>query len=246
MFKNHLHILTIAVCVIAFSSCKSLQKLTSRDTSATTNSNATTSTRKTGDPKFIDGIDVHMGSTPGGKMPEGVKTKPEESKVIYAPPTDVVLTNFSVEQATALQFKYAILLDETIEKLTDINLLQNMEHWWGTHYCMGGSTENCIDCSAFTQIMMRDVYRLDVPRTAQEQFDNSNRVQVEDLEEGDLVFFQTSGRGISHVGIYITNNKFVHAATSNGVSISDLNDSYWRTRFKGAGRVGKAGDVAAK
>ena len=66
------------------------------------------------------------------------------------------------------------------------------------------------------------------------------------MQEGDLVFFQTSGNDITHVGIYITNNKFVHAATSGGVMVSDLNDTYWRPKFKGAGRVLRTGVAIGK
>jgi len=58
----------------------------------------------------------------------------------------------------------------------------------GTKYCMGGSTENCLDCSAFTQILLRDVYGINLPRTAQEQYNASAEVRNEELMEGDLVF----------------------------------------------------------
>lgn len=64
---------------------------------------------------------------------------------------------------------------------------------------------------------------------------------MSDLEEGDLVFFSQGGsRGrVSHVGVYLMNNKFVHASTSHGVMISDLNDRYWQPRIRGAGRIKK-------
>ena len=124
-----------------------------------------------------------------------------------------------------------------VEKLNNIPLLEVIDRWWGTKYCLGGKTDNCIDCSAFTQIIMRDVYRIMVPRTSQEQFNTAEKIELEDLREGDLVFFNTGGKEVSHVGVYLLNNKFVHAATSGGVMISDLNDKYWQPRFRGAGRV---------
>eukprot|EP00456_Euglypha_rotunda_P080947 TRINITY_DN78759_c0_g1_i1.p1 TRINITY_DN78759_c0_g1~~TRINITY_DN78759_c0_g1_i1.p1 ORF type:complete len:114 (+),score=7.57 TRINITY_DN78759_c0_g1_i1:198-539(+) len=104
---------------------------------------------------------------------------------------------------------------------------------------MGGATEDCIDCSAFTQIILRDVYQLSLPRTSQEQYALAEKVELEDLREGDLVFFNTGGKDVSHVGIYLLNNKFVHAATSGGVMISDLNEKYWQPKFRGAGRIRK-------
>jgi len=104
---------------------------------------------------------------------------------------------------------------------------------------MGGFTNDCIDCSAFTQIILKDVYQVTLPRTSQEQYNACEKIELEDLREGDLVFFNTSGNDVSHVGVYLLNNKFVHAATSGGVMISDLNEKYWQPKFRGAGRVTK-------
>jgi len=230
-----------AIACILLTSCKSLQHLAARDNA--TDKQSTTAKKKARNIEFLDDIAVSNGKVP---LPKNSMPAHKQPKVVYAPPTDIVLTNFNIESANALQFKYAIMLDASVEKLTDTVLLQNIDHWYGTHYCLGGATEDCIDCSAFTQIMMRDVFKTDIPRTARAQYDNSDRIAVEDLQEGDLVFFQTSGRDITHVGIYLTNNKFVHAATSNGVMISDLNDIYWQPRFKGAGRVLKSGVALSK
>ena len=217
------------------------------DTSAK-NTKATHKTRT--NIQFLDDIAITGGnnSTQIQEPQNGRSSRKKRSvpQIVYAPPTDVITTNYNIEKAIGLQFKYAILLDASVERLTNIILLQNMDHWWGTHYCLGGSTETCIDCSAFTQIMMRTVYKTDVPRTARAQYDNSTRVEMQELQEGDLLFFQTVGRDISHVGIYLTNNKFVHAATSEGVMVSDLNDPFWRTRYKGAGRVIRSLQMASK
>ncbi len=143
------------------------------------------------------------------------------------------------EPPALLQVKYAILLDVVAEKLTNPSLLQVMDTWWGTRYCMGGSTDNCIDCSAFVQILYRDVYQFPLPRTAREQYDASELIEKDELKEGDLVFFHTTGRrnAITHVGVYLLNNKFVHASTSSGVGISDLDEPYWKSRYRGAGRL---------
>ncbi len=216
--------------------------MTARDTSVKTQ-NAPQAKKKK-DIRFLDDIAISGGNNStqiqDPQSNRSSRKKKTQPNVTYAPPSDYLLTNFNIENATGLQFKYSIMLDATVERLTNLPLLQNIDHWWGTHYCLGGSTEKCIDCSAFTQIMMRDVFKTDVPRTARSQYDNSQRIGQEELKEGDLIFFQTVGRDISHVGIYLTNNKFVHAATSNGVMISDLNDSYWQRCYKGAGRVLKS------
>lgn len=143
-----------------------------------------------------------------------------------------------VEHAHYLQLKYAIMLDATVEHLENVNLLEKIEEWWGTRYCMGGSSKNCIDCSAFTQILEKDIFEKDLPRTAHEQYLRAEKIDKSDLKEGDLVFFHTtSRRRVSHVGVYLMNNKFVHASSSGGVMISDLDEAYWKKRYIGAGRL---------
>ena len=136
-------------------------------------------------------------------------------------------------------------MDVPVDQLNDLPLLQQIDHWWGTRYCLGGDDEHCIDCSAFTQTILRTVYGVEVPRTAREQYDFSTRINDDELREGDLVFFK-SGHTISHVGLYVANNKFVNASTSGGVTISDLNDTYWSKKYAGAGRVIKASPDLSK
>lgn len=216
--------------LLALASCRSLKNAGAADHS---NSAAAKTSKKSGQVQFIDGIAVTPGTSVTSKHNS---TIPGNRKVVYAPPDDVTTTNFNIERADWLQLKYAIVLDASIEKLTNLDLLKLIDHWWGTRYSLGGSTENGIDCSAFTLTVLRDVYGVNLPRTAQEQYDHSQHIEENDLREGDLVFFHTSGRAISHVGVYLLNNKFVHAATSGGVMVSDLNDTYWRPRFRGAGR----------
>ncbi|TAL43619.1 MAG: NlpC/P60 family protein, partial [Chitinophagaceae bacterium] len=80
------------------------------------------------------------------------------------------------------------------------------------------------------------VYGISLARTARDQYRNSSRISRTHLQQGDLLFFNTRG-GVSHVGVYLQNNKFVHASTSGGVTISDLYDPYWLRRFVGVGRL---------
>jgi lipoprotein Spr len=79
-----------------------------------------------------------------------------------------------------------------------------------------------------------------LPRTAREQYKASERISRTELKEGDLVFFNTRG-GVSHVGIYLQNNKFIHASVSNGVVVSDMFDAYYLKRYVGAGRMENKG-----
>jgi len=136
-----------------------------------------------------------------------------------------------------LQFKYAILLDVPVEEVNNEKLFQFIESWYGTPYRYGGFTKEGIDCSGFAQAFMSSIYQVNVPRISAEQYNQTKRISRRELREGDLVFFKTSGTSISHVGIYLRNNKFVHASTTGGVMINDLNDDYYARRFAGSGRV---------
>lgn len=142
----------------------------------------------------------------------------------------------ALETFLPFQFKYAILLNESVEKLTNVLLYKTIDDWYGTRYRYGGSTDRGIDCSAFMQVLAGYAFGWMLPRTAHEQFACMQRIRKEDLKEGDFVFFNTHG-GVSHVGMYLQNNRFVHSSSSQGVSIGDLNDSYWSNRFIGAGRA---------
>lgn len=106
----------------------------------------------------------------------------------------------------------------------------------GIPYKWGGTTTNGFDCSGFTYYVFKQ-NGITIPRTSREQYYTGSWVRTPDLQNGDLVFFNTTGSGVSHVGIYIGNNKFVHASSSKGIMISDLKNSYWNPRYLGAKRV---------
>ncbi len=104
------------------------------------------------------------------------------------------------------------------------------------HTAMAVLIKKGIDCSAFTCLFMDSVYGISLPRTARSQYTTGTHINKSQLKQGDLVFFNTTG-GISHVGVYLNNNKFVHASTSSGVMISDLDDLYFKKRYVGCRRV---------
>lgn len=84
---------------------------------------------------------------------------------------------------------------------------------------------------------MNTVFQMALSGNSADLFTQVKRLGLKDLREGDLVFFRIHHRRISHVGIYLENDKFVHASTSAGVMISDLNEPYWKRYFAGAGRL---------
>ena len=138
-----------------------------------------------------------------------------------------------------LQFKYAQLLQASPNEIQNLELFEFIDYWYGTRYCMGGTTQKCIDCSALVQLMYTNIYKTSLPRTSREQHKKTRRISLTELQEGDLLFFHTRGRGVSHVGVYLRNNKFVHASSTGGVMISDMYEPYFVKRLISAGRVEK-------
>lgn len=110
----------------------------------------------------------------------------------------------------------------------------------GTPYRSAGSDPAIgFDCSGFVVYVYRDVLGIPLPRTTGAQYDMHLRSPRRGaLQTGDLVFFDTGGRGISHVGIYVGEGRFVHAPNQGGrVRLDHLDDRYWKERYRGARRV---------
>ena len=183
------------------------------------------------DVKFLDDITVEVG--PSQVVSEPVNSY--KSKTEVGAKKDIVNTSSDIETANKLQFKYALLLNTEVEMVRNVNLIKVIDEWMGTRYRMGGTSKLGIDCSALMQVFFTAFYGVSLPRTAREQYNFSNRISRTELKEGDLVFFNTTG-GVSHVGMYLQNNKFVHAS-SGGVTISDLYEDYWVRKFIGVGRI---------
>lgn len=184
--------------------------------------------------KFINDIQFDFSTAPSTaragynmpRVPGRVATTPQ-------PPA---ASAEGIEGASLLQFQFALMLDTDVEAITNAPLFSLIDQWLGTPYRYGGATKSGIDCSAFTQTLFTGIHGLSIPRTAREQHKFAAHVGREDLKEGDLVFFNTTG-GVSHVGYYLQNNKFVHAASSGGVMVSDLSEDYWAKRYVSAGRI---------
>lgn len=107
--------------------------------------------------------------------------------------------------------------------------------WLGTPYRYGGDDRSGIDCSG----LVAQVYGaigINVPRTSRTQYENSERVKTDNLQQGDLIFF-SNGAIVNHVGIYIGNGEMIHASSSRGVIKQAVADEYYTRRFAGVGRV---------
>jgi cell wall-associated NlpC family hydrolase len=109
----------------------------------------------------------------------------------------------------------------------------------GINYKYGGTTpENGLDCSGLVRYVFKEAWGASLPRTSEEISRVGERVAQQDLQPGDLVFYNTLKRGFSHVGIYLGDNKFIHSPSAGGqVRIESMDLSYWKKRFNGARRV---------
>lgn len=129
-------------------------------------------------------------------------------------------------------------LGRNLELTMDVSkrLKKSAFSFLGARYRFGGNSRNALDCSSFVQQVFRDL-GINLPRTAREQFWTGEPVVPYDLQKGDLVFFRTYASFPSHVGIYLGENKMIHASSRDRkVVISSLNTPYYRSRFIGAKR----------
>lgn len=153
---------------------------------------------------------------------------------------DAILASRSVstvEMASSTQLKYSILMNTEVENLPSKTLLDNVDEWYGVRYRTGGNTKSGVDCSGFTVAVYLAAYSIALPRVSRDQYRISRKISTTELQEGDLVFFNTRGNGVSHVGVYLGNNKFIHASVSRGVMVNGLFEPYYIKRYIGAGRI---------
>lgn len=116
------------------------------------------------------------------------------------------------------------------------SIIQTAKRYLGMPYRWGGTGGSGFDCSGFTMKMFQ-MNGVNILRCADEQYAQGYYVSASEMLPGDLVFFQTYAPGASHVGIYIGGDKFIHASSRYGVTISSLNDDYYSSHYIGARRM---------
>jgi len=156
-----------------------------------------------------------------------IENNPKEVKTLLS--SDIAINRMS------------IYLGVAPEKLANRDLYSFVYSWLDVPYLWGGETRNGIDCSSFVQRLYQKVYHTEIPRTSNQMFwfkDLKRFKKKKYLKEGDLVFFRINKeKTISHVGVYLQNNKFIASGSSNGVHVEDLNDAYWISTYVASGRV---------
>ncbi|MFY0255896.1 C40 family peptidase [Chitinophaga sp. 30R24] len=219
----------LSICALSLSSCASLKKSTAKkpavNTPATNTSATTASNRHS---EFITGIATN-------REPRTISNSYASKDISIS--KHITMSSANLENAQSWQFKYAQLLDVPVEEVLNYKLYRFIEEWWGTPYRLGGKTRDGIDCSGFVNTLMNTVFQLALSGNSTDLFTQIKRLKARELHEGDLVFFKIHHKRISHVGIYLENDKFVHASTSAGVMISDLKEPYWKKYYAGGGRL---------
>jgi hypothetical protein len=168
---------------------------------------------------------------PEGEMPDGTNSEAQATELPELPLDEPV-----VETPLGLaEFGNRALRPES-------HMVFNAMNFLGVAYRRGGSTElSGFDCSGFTRYIVQTTFGFVLPRRADAQASapGLRKVKREELQPGDLVFFNTLKRTFSHVGIYMGDGKFIHSPRAGGrVRIEDMGFAYWRKRFTGARRLG--------
>ncbi|NDV79537.1 C40 family peptidase [Dysgonomonas sp. 511] len=144
-------------------------------------------------------------------------------------------------EVAQLSNKLGISLNNTdVEDDRNMPLYAEVSLWLGTKYCTGGATKKCVDCSGFVTKIYQNVYGMNLPRTTSQMSGmKMQKISKNNLRAGDLIFFATSKShsNINHIGIYLKNGRFVHASTTRGVVVDNLDQDYYKKAWRKAGRV---------
>ena len=161
---------------------------------------------------------------PASPVPDGAGAKPADAPGKEMRPALEPRIKKAPESAPFLQRAKVAAVIATAKK------------YIGTPYKFGGTTPKAFDCSGYLQYVFQENGMM-LPRTADEQFKLGKSAKTAELEEGDLVFFETYEKGASHCGIYLGGGKFIHASTSKGVRIDELSGDYWNTHYYGGKHI---------
>ncbi len=132
---------------------------------------------------------------------------------------------------------FSQIMGVAVSATTNSKMYQFVYDWIGTPYRLGGNSKKGIDCSKFAAQLYDQVFNTSIGYNSRNIYSNVDKVKKGDLTPGDFVFFKIRSKNITHVGVYIGDNKFAHASTSKGVMISNLDEAYWKRYYFNGGRI---------
>lgn len=135
----------------------------------------------------------------------------------------VLASSCGSRRATVKPNPNAARIADAMAHLKSKKLYNFITDWTGVRYRLGGLDKSGIDCSGFALLLQKDIYGKALPRRSRDQAEVIREKGISQLEEGDLVFFSFGGGAVDHVGIYLNDHYFVHASTTRGVIVDDLN-----------------------
>lgn len=124
-----------------------------------------------------------------------------------------------------------------IDSCSYLPLYKEFYEWLGVPYRYAGTTRKGIDCSGLIKTLYAEVYHLKLSGSASSIYERCTPIRIEELQEGDLVFFKINKPRISHIGLYLQNGYFVHASVSRGVMINNLSEKYYKKYYFSGGRI---------
>ena len=119
----------------------------------------------------------------------------------------------------------------------NLKLYAAIDRWIGVPHKLGACETSGIDCSCLVSVLCREAYECNTPRDTKGLMESCRKIEVNELKEGDIVFFSIKNGRADHVGLFLSNGKFVHTSIKRGVMISDLKENYYTKYFAGAGRL---------
>lgn len=185
---------------------------------------------------YLSACKHHQSTVKSTKAPVK-KTEVAKHSEPETPKTEVKSPEKNQGGSSVLRATYAERLQVPEEDIKNEKLYKFIDDWYAVPYKYAGKDKNGIDCSGFTGVLCSSVYNKKVSASSKAIYEETKRVSVSDLKEGDLVFFIINGKSVSHVGVYLQHNKFVHASTRRGVIISDLDEPYYKKYYHGGGRI---------
>ena len=132
---------------------------------------------------------------------------------------------------------YSQVLGYDVKEVFNDKVFDVIADWISTPYKYAGKCSTGVDCSGFINIVYQTAFDIQPGSNSLNMYYNTRHIKKSKLKPGDLVFFRTGKGRVSHVGIYLGSNKFAHASSSNGVMVSDLDETYYAKRFAKGGRV---------